>query len=124
MNNVILYGNLTRSPELKVLPNGTMVCNISIATNRRIKQGDEWVDVADFHNVVVFGKRAEVVSKYTQKGSRVLIQGRLQTRKWESKEGETRYKTEIIAEDVQLSPKNSGPATQDETTLSEPIETI
>lgn len=101
LNKVLLAGNLTRDPEFKALPSGTSVAEFSVATNRRVKRNEQWVDEADFHNVVVFGKTAEFVHQYFKKGSSIFVEGRLHTRSWEGEKGK-QYRTEIIAEQVQF----------------------
>lgn len=108
LNKVIIMGNLTRDPEIKALPSGTQVANIGIATNRF------WVDrngqkqkEAEFHNIVAFGKTAEIVKQYLTKGSSVFIEGRLKTRDWQGQDGVKRYKTEVVAERLQLGPRNN-----------------
>jgi len=110
INKVILYGNLTKDPELKALPSGSSVCNFSIATNRTYKdaQGVKQ-EAVDYHNIVVFGPSAENVSKYMKKGSGIFIEGRLQTRSYD-KDGQKRYVTEVVADPfgVQFGPKSSG----------------
>lgn len=109
LNKVILIGNLTRDPEMKNLPSGTSVANLGIATNRVWKDanGDKKEDT-QFHNIVVFGRQAETVGQYLNKGSSVLIEGRLQTRSWDGTDGQKRYRTEIVADRVQFGPKSSG----------------
>ena len=100
MNKVILFGNLTRDPELKSLPSGFQVASFGMATNRRVKKDEQWTDVPEFHNVVVFGRQAETTAQYLKKGSQALIEGRIQTRSWDSPEKGKQYRTEIIAERV------------------------
>lgn len=107
INKVFLFGNLTRDPELKSLPSGTQVSSFGLATNRRFKKGDAWEEATEFHNIVVFGRQAETVSQYLKKGSSVFIEGRIQTRSWDSEKGK-QYRTEIIAERVQFGPRGSG----------------
>lgn len=122
INKVILFGNLTRDPELKALPSGMNVVNFSIATNRvfRDREGKKQ-EQTEFHNIVVFGRQADTVAQYMKKGSSVFIEGRLQTRSWDDKtSGEKKYRTEIIADRVQFGPKGSGggasrPAPEEET---------
>ncbi len=97
-NKVILVGNLTRDPEIRYTPNGTAVASVGIATNR--KYGDK--EETFFGEVTVWGKQAETVCQYLKKGSKTLICGRLNTRKWEDSGGKTQSKTEIIAEDVKF----------------------
>ena len=109
MNKVILYGNLTRDPELKTLPSGGQVATFSVATNRRVKKGETWEDVPEYHNVVVFGRQAETSAQYLKKGSSALIDGRMQTRSWETPEKGKQYRTEVVAERVQFGSRTSGP---------------
>lgn len=112
LNKAILIGNLTRDPEIKTLPSGTSVTNVSIATNRVWKgQNGEKKEETQFHNVVVFGKQAETVAQYLKKGSSVLVEGRIQTRSWDGTDGQKRYRTEIVADRVQFGPKSSGAST-------------
>ncbi|PIV31924.1 single-stranded DNA-binding protein [Candidatus Wolfebacteria bacterium CG02_land_8_20_14_3_00_37_12] len=108
LNKVFIIGNLTRDPELRSLPSGAAVVNFSIATNRvwKDQQGQKQEQV-EFHNIVSFGRQAELINQYLKKGSMVLIEGRLQTRNWE-KDGVKHYRTEIVAESVQFGPKSSG----------------
>ncbi|MBI2048337.1 MAG: single-stranded DNA-binding protein [Parcubacteria group bacterium] len=105
INKVILFGNLTRDPEIKALPSGMQVATFGVATNRvfRDRTGNKQ-EQADFHNIVVFGRQAETVSQYLKKGNSAFIEGRIQTRTWE-KDGEKRSRTEIVAERVQFGPK-------------------
>ena len=109
INKVILFGNLTRDPELKALPSGMNVVNFSIATNRifRDREGKKQ-EQTDFHNIVVFGRQADTVAQYMKKGSLVFVEGRSQTRSWDDKtSGEKKYRTEVIADRVQFGPKGS-----------------
>ncbi|MEK7107416.1 MAG: single-stranded DNA-binding protein [Patescibacteria group bacterium] len=110
INKVLLFGNLTRDPELKALTTGTNVVNFGLATNRVYRDRDgKKQEQTEFHNIVVFGKQADTVSQYLKKGSSAYIEGRLQTRSWDDKtSGEKKYRTEIIAERVQFGPKGSG----------------
>lgn len=108
INKAMLFGNLTRDPELRALPSGMNVVNFSVATNRVFKDRDgKKQEQADFHNVVVFGRQADVVNQYLKKGSSVFVEGRMQTRSWE-KDGEKKYRTEVVADRVQFGPKGSG----------------
>ena len=108
INKVILFGNLTRDPELRALPSGLNVANFSIATNRVFKDKDgKKQEQTDYHNVVVFGRQADIVSQYLKKGSSVYIEGRLQTRSWD-KNGEKQYRTEVITDQMQFGPRASG----------------
>lgn len=106
INKVLIYGNLTRDPELRALPSGQNVCNFSVATNRVYKDRDgKKVEDTEFHNIVVFGNQASSVSQHLKKGSGAYIEGRLQTRSWE-KDGAKQYRTEIVADIVQFGPRS------------------
>src|SRR5579864_9770245 len=86
INKAILFGNLTRDPELRALPSGMNVCSFSVATNRVYKDRDgKKQEQTDFHNVVVFGRTADTVAQYLKKGSSVFVEGRMQTRSWEGR---------------------------------------
>jgi single-strand DNA-binding protein len=103
LNKVLLIGNLGADPELRYTQSQNPVCSFNIATNERRKSADgEWVDHTEWHSIVTWGRTAENCSKYIQKGSPVFIEGRLQTRKWQDQEGKDRYKTEIVANNVQF----------------------
>jgi single-strand DNA-binding protein len=102
VNKAILLGNLGKDPELRYTQSGSAVANFSIATTRAYKSGEEWKEETEWHNIVVFGKTAENCSNYLSKGSSVFIEGRIQTRKWQDKEGNNRYSTEIVGNDVQF----------------------
>ncbi|MFA7309605.1 MAG: single-stranded DNA-binding protein [Candidatus Paceibacterota bacterium] len=110
INKAILFGNLTRDPELRALPSGMNVCNFSIATNRVYKDRDgKKQEQTDFHNIVVFGRQADTVAQYLKKGSSVFVEGRMQTRSWDDKtSGEKKYRTEVVADSVQFGPRSSG----------------
>jgi len=110
INKALLFGNLTRDPELRALPSGVNVCNFSVATNRvyRDKDGKKQ-EQADFHNVVVFGRQADIVAQYLKKGRSVFVEGRMQTRSWE-KDGQKQYRTEVIADRIQFGPSAGGGA--------------
>ena len=108
-NKVILMGNLTRDPEVRFTPQGTPVANFSVAVNRKYKQGDELKEEVGFFDVVVFGKQAENCGQYLAKGRSVLVEGRLQQRRWETDDGQKRSKVEVVAQSVQfLSPTGGG----------------
>jgi len=110
-NKVILIGNLTRDPELRYTPQGTSVCNFGIAVNRKYKQGEEMKEEVTFINVVVFGKQADTCGQYLNKGSSVLIEGRLQERRWETEDGQKRSKHEVVAQSIRfLSSRKQGAA--------------
>lgn len=108
LNKVFVYGNLTRDPEQKALPNGTAVTNFSLATNRVYKDAaGVKQEQVEYHNIVVFGRQAETSAQYLKKGQGVMIEGRIQTRSWDDKTtGEKKYRTEIIADSVQFGPKS------------------
>lgn len=110
INKAIIFGNLTRDPELRAMPSGMNVCTFGVATNRVFRDRDgKKQEQADFHNIVVFGRQADTVSQYLKKGSSVLIEGRIQTRSWDDKQsGEKKYRTEIVADRVQFGPRASG----------------
>jgi single-strand DNA-binding protein len=108
-NKIILIGNLTKDPELRYTPQGTPVATLRLAVNYRYKQSDEAKQETMFIDNVVFGKQAESCSKYLNKGSSVLVEGRLQERRWESN-GQQRSKFEVIAQSVRfLSRRGSSP---------------
>jgi single-strand DNA-binding protein len=113
LNKVIIIGRMTADPDLKNTSSGNSVTNFSVATNRywTDKQGQKQ-DQTEFHNVVVWGRQAEIVNQFLTKGALVMIEGRLQTRSWEGKDGGKRYTTEIIAENIQFGPKSSGNQSQ------------
>ena len=108
-NKAIIVGRLTANPEIRALPNGQQVATFSLATNSfyNDKEGQRQKQV-EFHNIVFFGKIADIVSQYLKKGSLALIEGRIQTKSWQDKEsGIKKYKTEIVGNSLQLGPKNS-----------------
>ncbi len=108
LNKVIIYGNLTRDPELKSLPSGMQVCSFSLATNRGYKDRDgNRQEATDYHNIVVFGRQAETSAQYLKKGAGAFVEGRLQTRSWD-KDGQKQYRTEIVADRVQFGPRTGG----------------
>lgn len=110
LNKALIYGNLTRDPELKSLPSGVAVCSFSVATNRvyKDKNGAKQESV-DFHNVVAFAKPAELINQYLKKGQAIFVEGRIQTRSWDDKnDGTKKYRTEIVLENFQFGPKGAG----------------
>ncbi len=108
LNKAMVFGNLTRDPELKALPTGQQVCTFSIATNRVFKKADGTKgEQTEFHNIVVWGRQAENCAQYLKKGSTAYVEGRLQTRSWD-KDGAKQYRTEINADTVQFGPRSSG----------------
>lgn len=109
LNKAIIIGNLTRDPEMRAIPSGMQVCSFSIATNRVYKDRDgNRKEQADFHNIVVFGRQAETCGQYLKKGQTAMIEGRIQTRSWDDKDGQKKYRTEIVADRVQFGPKAGG----------------
>lgn len=104
INKVILIGNLGQDPEVKYMPSGDAVANISIATSEswKDKQTGENVEKTEWHRVVFFKRLAEIAGEYLKKGSKIYIEGKLQTRKWQAQDGSDRYSTEIVARDLQM----------------------
>jgi len=108
LNKVIIIGRMTVDPELKNTSSGNAVTNFSVATNRYWTNNDgEKQEETQFHNVVVWGRQAEVVNQFLSKGSLIMIEGRLQTRTWEGQDGQKRRTTEIVAQNIQFGPKSS-----------------
>ncbi len=131
LNKAFIIGNLTRDPELRSLPSGMSVASFGMATNRvwKNQQGEKQKDT-QFHNIVVFGKQADSVAQYLKKGNSAMIEGRLQTRTWDSQDGTKKNRTEIVAERIQFGPKKAdgGSASPgqagEETKKPEELETI
>jgi len=116
VNKVILMGNLGRDPEVRYMANGEAVCNFSIATT------DSWKDKSgakqertEWHSIVIYRKLAEIAGEYLKKGRPVYVEGRLQTRKWQTKEGQDRYSTEIIVDTMQMLGGKDGDRSADDT---------
>lgn len=110
LNKAFIIGNLTRDPELKALPSGTKVVNFSLATNRVYKDKEgKRVENVDYHNIVVFARLGELCAQYLKKGSQAFVEGRMQTRSWDAPDGSKKYRTEVIADNVQFGFKGSGP---------------
>ncbi len=110
INKAILYGNLTRDPDLRSLPSGIKVVSFSLATNRTWKDKDgAKQESVDFHNIVAFGKTAEIITQYMKKGSGIYVEGRIQTRSWDDKDGKKSYRTEVVVDQFQFGPKSGGP---------------
>lgn len=108
LNRWVGTGNLTRDPELKQTDGGTKIANLRIAVNGRIKRNDEWVEKPNFFDVVVFGKQADSIGTYLNKGSSVAIDGRLDYQEWENDAGEKRSRVSIIADSVQFTDSRDG----------------
>ena len=104
LNKVHLIGNLGRDPEVRYTPNGSAVCNVSLATTRNWKSKDsgERQEETEWHRVVFYDRLAEIAGEYLKKGRSVYVEGRLKTRKWQDKEGKDQYTTEIIADQMQM----------------------
>ena len=109
LNKVLILGNVTRDPELRALPNGGSVASFGIATNRTWKdKAGQRQQEAEYHSVVLWGRLAQIASQYLQKGNMVYIEGRIRTRSWDAPDGTKKYRTEVIAERMQLGPKPMG----------------
>ena len=104
-NKVILIGNLTKDPEIRYTPGGTAVVSFRLAVNHRYKQGEEFKEEVCYIDIVVFGKQAESCGQYLNKGSGVIVEGRLQERRWESEDGQKRSKHEVAAQTVRFLPR-------------------
>ncbi|MDP1707405.1 MAG: single-stranded DNA-binding protein [bacterium] len=139
LNKAFLYGNLTRDPELKALPSGGQVANFGLATNRTYKdKNGAKQEATEFHNIVAFGRTAEVIAQYCKKGRPIFVEGRIQTRSWDDKEsGKKNYRTEIVVDNFQFGASAAGgdatsasrdteeqPAPKDEESIKYPDEEI
>ena len=101
VNRVFLVGNLGKDPEVRYSASGTALCNMTLATSERYKdKNGEWQETTEWHNLVTFGKRAEACGNMLQKGSTVAVTGKIKTRKWEDRDGNTRYTTEIDCQEI------------------------
>ena len=100
-NRVVLMGNLTRDPELRYIPSGTAVSDITLAVNDRVKKNDQWVEEATFVDVTLWARTAEVANEYLSKGSSILVEGRLKLDRWE-KDGQKHSKLRVVAEKMQM----------------------
>lgn len=120
LNKVFLIGRLTQNPEMRSTNSGQNVCSFGLATNRIWTNSQRQKQKAtEFHNIVLWGRLAEIASQYLTKGSLALIEGRIQTRSWQDNSGNKKYKTEIVADNIQLGPKsgisqNNTPSIQEE----------
>lgn len=117
LNKVMIIGNLTRDPETRNLPSGQSISSFSVATNRRWKdtQTGEPKEASEFHNIVAWGKLADICNQYLKKGSKVYMEGRLQTRSWDDQNGNKKYRTEIVANNlIMLDRAGSVPSTKSE----------
>ena len=112
LNRAQIVGNVTRDPELRYTPNGQAVCSFGVATNRRWRDKDgNTQEQAEFHNIVSWGKLAELMGQLVHKGTKIYVEGRLQTRQWEGQDGNKRNKTEIVMDDfIVFTPKGAIPS--------------
>ncbi len=110
INKVILIGNLGQDPEVRYMPNGGAVCNITVATSEtwKDKNTGEQQERTEWHRVVMFRRLAEIAGEYLRKGSKVYLEGKLQTRKWQDQQGNDRYTTEIVADEMQMLDSRGG----------------
>ena len=112
INHVVLVGRLTRDAELKYTTSGQSVCKFSLAINRRRKNGDQWEDEVNYFDIVLWGRQGEAVIQFLKKGKQVGVDGELRQDKWQQ-DGQTRYKIEIVASNIQLLGGNPGEGRQD-----------
>ncbi|QQG45869.1 MAG: single-stranded DNA-binding protein [Candidatus Niyogibacteria bacterium] len=108
LNKIFIIGNLTRDPETRSLPSGQNVTSFGVATNRFFNKDGQKQQDTQFHNVVAFGRLADVAKQYLNKGSLIMVEGRIQNRSWQGQDGQKKYRTEIVTERMQLGPRNSG----------------
>ena len=115
INKVILVGHLGQDPEMKALPSGSYVTNISVATTEswKDKQTGQQQDRTEWHRIVFFNRLAEIAGEYLKKGSQVYVEGKLQTRKWQAQDGSDRYSTEIVANELQMLGSATGVKNED-----------
>ena len=115
VNKVILVGNLGKDPEVRYSPSGSAMANVTLATTEswKDKQTGEKQEKTEWHRVVFFNRLAEIVGEYLKKGSQVYVEGRLQTRKWQGQDGQDRYTTEIVANEMQMLGGRAGGGTSD-----------
>jgi single-strand DNA-binding protein len=109
LNKAFLIGRLTRDPETRTTPSGQLVCSFGLATNRiwTNPETNQKQEKTEYHNIVLWRRLAEIASQYLAKGSLVLVEGRIQTRSWEDASGNKRYRTEVVADNIQLGPKSA-----------------
>lgn len=122
VNKVILIGNLGRDPEVRYAPSGQAVANVTIATSEswKDKNTGEKQERTEWHRIVFFGRLAEIAGEYLKKGSQIYVEGRLQTRKWQDKEGNDRYTTEIVANEMQMLGSRAGAGMPSDAASQEP----
>ena len=107
LNKVLLIGNLGKNPEVRYTTSGTAVASFTLATSEKFKnKGGEWEERTEWHNVTLWGRLAEIAGEYLSKGKMVYLEGKLQTRKWQDKDGKDRYTTEIVGERMQMLSRN------------------
>ena len=115
LNKAFILGNLTRDPELRKTPSGQAVCTIGVATNRFYTDaGGQKQQQVEFHSVVAWGRNAEIINQYLRKGNMILVEGHLQTRNWQDQQNVRHYRTEVVAERIQLGPRGGGASPQGE----------
>ena len=122
INKVILIGNLGKDPEVRYMANGGAVCNVTLATTEswKDKQTGDQKDRTEWHNIVFYRRLAEIAGEYLRKGSQIYVEGKLQTRKWQDKNGNDRYTTEIIANEMQMLGSRGGSADFAPSSASQP----
>jgi single-strand DNA-binding protein len=122
VNKAILIGNLGKDPEMRYLPSGQAVVKFSLATNAKRKDKNGQVqDITDWHNIVTFGKTAEVCNQYLKKGSPIYVEGRIQTRSYDDRDGNKRWITEIIAQTIQMLGRKGEPEEEGPEEIEEPL---
>ncbi len=121
VNKVILIGNLGQDPDVRYMPNGNAVANVSLATSEswKDKNSGETQERTEWHRVVFFRRLAEIAGEYLKKGSKIYVEGRLQTRKWQDNNGQDRYTTEIVADQMQMLDSRGGSAAFDSSSPSQ-----
>jgi single-strand DNA-binding protein len=126
LNKIFLIGRLTRDPESRALPSGQTVSNFGLATNRvwTNPETSEKQEQVEFHNIVAFGRLADICNQYLSKGSLIMIEGRIQTRSWQDQNGDTKYRTEIITETMQMGPRGGQAGRETKETESEAKEEV
>lgn len=128
LNKIFLIGRLTRDPESRALPSGQAVSNFGLATNRAWtnQETNEKQEQTEFHNIVAFGRLADICNQYLSKGSLIMVEGRIQTRSWQNQDGDTKYRTEIIAESMQMGPRGgqAGKTAKENKSETEKVEEI
>ncbi len=123
LNKVFLIGRLTADPQIRTTPSGDQVATFSLATNRNwTDRNGQRKEATEYHNLVVWGRQAEIVNQFLKKGGLVFVEGRLQTRSWEGKDGQMRKTTEIIGERIQLGPRKMAATAPEEESQVKPEE--